>query len=175
MHQNTEDHLPPYRVRPRFNVEVDLSVAIIEDKLRAGLAVENANCKGRVRHGYATLVLPEVDQHYWSPQLSLTLEAMDNGSLIRGLYGPRPAVWTMFVFFYSLIGIAILFILIFGTSRMSVNESGSILWFIPVLILIFLSLYLVAYFGQKVGHDQMEILHRFLEDSLGVEIDAHED
>lgn len=33
-------------------------------------------------------------------------------------------------------------------------KSGAILWLIAVLVIAFLSLYLVAYFGQQKGHDE---------------------
>ena len=39
---------------------------------------------------------------------------------------------------------------------------------VPVLLLVFLSLYLVSYFGQKIGKKQMIILHRFFEASTGL-------
>lgn len=131
-----------------------------------------ARCTGMATEGFASLQIPDKDRHYWSPQLSLMMEELENkeGTLIRGLYGPAPAVWTMFVFFYALIGFALVVVLIIGFSRKSLGMEAPILWWVPVLLLVFLSLYLVSYFGQKLGHDQMETLHTFLEECLGLEI-----
>ncbi len=169
-HQTAEEHLPAYRVRPRFQIETIYSVTELADKINAGLQREDAPCKGRVQSTYASLYLPQEEQHYWSPRLTLTLEETPTGSLLRGLYGPRPAVWTMFVFFYAIIGFAIMVISIIGLSHWSLGQNATILWLVPVLVLVFLSLYLVAYFGQKLGHDQMVTLHRFMEESTGLEI-----
>jgi hypothetical protein len=168
-----ENHLPHYDIRPRFRYETDIKSSEITDKIKAALKAEGCPCKGSVHPGYATLYLPMEEQHYWSPQLSLTVEEDELGTLIRGLYAPRPAVWTMFVFFYSFIGFAALIISIVGLSNWSLNKSAAILWFVPLLGLIFLSIYLVAYFGQRTSIEQMIKLHRFLEESTGLTIDAH--
>ncbi len=171
MSQHTEDHLPHYRVRPRFKVESELSVKELIDKIRLALEDENAPCTARVHDGYATLYIPSEEQHYWSPQLTLSVDTKEEGgSLLRGLYGPRPSVWTMFVFFYALIGFAIMVVAIIGFSAWSLGNPIGILYFIPILIAIFLSLYFTAYFGQKIGHDQMLVLHTFVEKALDMRI-----
>ncbi|WP_367391951.1 hypothetical protein [Lewinella sp. LCG006] len=172
MKKSTEDHLPPYRVRPRFQVVTEDNFGQLEDKIDKALKEENAPCTGRVNPGYITLYLPAAVQHYWSPQLSITLDETEEGkTLIRGVYGPRPAVWTMFVFFYAILGFAILVISIIGMANLSLEKSGTVLWLVPLLVVAFLSLYLVAFFGQKAGHDQMVTLHQFLEESTGLNID----
>jgi hypothetical protein len=150
-----------YKVRPRFKIETNYSVAALKKKLHDGLQHHDATCIGIVNPGYATLYIPRNDQHYWSPQLNLTFEETEKGSVLRGLYGPRPVVWTMFVFFYALIGIAVLFIGVLGLSYLMLDKPATILWLVPLLILIFFSLYLVAHFGQKLGEKQMIILHDF--------------
>lgn len=170
MSKANDDHLPHYRVRPRFKIETPYSIEAISQKVSDGLSDENAPCKGRVNKGYISLYLPQKEQHYWSPQLAITLEESDNGCLLRGLYGPRPAVWTMFVFFYSLLGFATLVIAVVGFSKLSLDKTAPILWVLPALILMIASLYLVAYLGQKASHDQMLTLHQFLEKSTGLVI-----
>jgi hypothetical protein len=172
MQHDATQHLPPYRVRPRFQTKTPFSPAELIQKIRLRLDSPDATCKGQITDiHYATIYIPAEDQHYWSPQLSLTVEEQEeSGSLLRGLYGPRPAIWTMFVFFYCIIGFATLVILMLGLSYMSLDLPASILWFIPVLIILFLSLYLVAYLGQRKGHDQMVTLHQFIEDALGMDI-----
>ncbi|MDN5204691.1 hypothetical protein QQ008_25090 [Fulvivirgaceae bacterium BMA10] len=170
MTEPEKDHLPSYSIRPRFKIETAYSVEDLGEKIKMGLNQENAPCKGQVYPGYSTLYLPREEQHYWSPQLTLTFEETENGSLLRGLYAPRPAVWTMFVFFYSAIGFAILLVAVIGLSYLSLGKSATLLWLIPVFVVLFLTLYLVAYFGQKMGRDQMITLHRFVEKSTGLTI-----
>jgi hypothetical protein len=66
------------------------------------------------------------------------------------------------VFLYAIIGLSIVIASVIGFANRSIGESGGILWTIPVLVLIFVSMYSVSYFGQKKGHDQVEGIYRFL-------------
>ena len=166
----TDQPTAGYRVRPRFKIESNYSVETLKTKLQDGLRQPHATCTGIVNPGYVTLYIPHQDQHYWSPQLVLTFEETEKGSLVRGLYGPRPVVWTMFVFFYSIIGVAVLFIGVMGMSYLMLGKSAAILWLEPILILVFLSLYLVAHFGQKMGEKQMIILHEFIVECIDLKM-----
>lgn len=169
-----QDHLPHYQIRPRFRVNVGLTMDEVKDKLSASISEKQEAVGGQVIHGHATITVPEQDQHYWSPQLTLSYEEDCEGVLLRGMYSPRPAVWTMFVLFYSIIGFASLIISVIGYSNWSLGQSAAILWAVPVLVLVFLSLYLASYLGQKVGRKQMIILHSFVEEALGIDIlDEH--
>ena len=167
---SSEEHLPQYRVRPRFKHFSKIPSGELTARISKALAKEEAIIKGQVLdEHYATLVLPYDEQHYWSPQLSLSFEDDEGGTWVRGLYGPRPAVWTMFVFIYFLIAVAVVVITLIGLSNLYVEKSGAILWLVPILMVVFCSLYLVAYLGQKAGHDQMVQLHHFLEESTGMD------
>jgi hypothetical protein len=174
MDSNSNDHLPPFSVRPYFIVRTSDNVESLAQKIKDALSSEGVNCKGWVDQEYASLYLPEELQHFWSPHLSLTFDTQEEGSILRGRYGPKPTVWTMFLFIYAIIGFALLIISIIGLSNYSLDRSAAILWWIPVLLFLFLSLYLVAFFGQKLGHDQMLILHQFTENAIGVTIDGEE-
>ena len=171
MNQVSGSHLPHYRVRPRFKIETKFPMEHWEEKIRNGLMDEDANCLGKVTPGFVTLSLPIEEQRYWSPQLTITMEETEEGSILRGLYAPRPTVWTMFVFFYSIIGFTIMSVGVVGLSNISLNKPGTILWWVPILVLVFFSLYGVAYFGQKMARNQITCLHQFLNKSTGLEIE----
>lgn len=162
---NQEIHI--YQIRPRFQIETPYTKEVLTGMIRANLEQSQDSCSGWAKSGYATIKIPDEDQHYWSPQLNLSIEDLPNGSLIRGSYGPKPSVWTMFMFFYFLLGTAILIITVIGFANLSIGFSGAILWMVPMLIILFLSLYLIAYFGQKLARDQMLVLHDFLESAIG--------
>lgn len=159
-----------FQIRPRFKVNVPQSPEQIADQLKNEMDKGHTGIHGTLIKGHATLSLPKEDQHYWSPQLGLSFESSDTGSVLRGLYGPRPEVWTMFVLFYSIIGFAALVISIIGYSNWTLGQSAQILWAVPVLMVVFLTLYLVSYFGQKMGRNQMILLHTFVEGALKIEI-----
>ena len=109
MDSSYENQLKSFRVRPRFQIESIFTGEELNDRINTELK-NSESCLGSVMAGHVTLYLPVNEQHYWSPQLSLSIEDTENGCLIRGLYGPRPSVWTMFVFIYFIIGLATTFI-----------------------------------------------------------------
>lgn len=170
---SSTNHLPKYRVRPRFKFHFEDNAEAFIDLVSIQLKQENASCIGKINASHIALLIPIKDQHYWSPQLSITFDSVENnsGCIVRGLYGPNPSIWTMFVFFYALIAFAILVISMIGGSQLSLGHSASILWLIPGLIILFLTLFLVAYFGQKKGEEQMVTLHQFVEECIGFPID----
>jgi hypothetical protein len=162
-----------FQIRPRFEVSSDYEVTELETTMKQALKKEDAPCAGKVRYGYVSLYPSDEDKHYWSPHLSVSIEehTEQKGSLLRGLYGPSPAVWTMFVFVYGIIAVAIVIALVIGFANMSIDESTTILWAVPLLLLLLGSMYLVSSIGQKKGHDQIEDIHHFFESCIGQTID----
>lgn len=156
-------------IRPRFNQDVNYTFEELKDLLEKALEEPNAPVTGKVHRGYASFFIPVKDQHYWSPQLSVTFEEEENGTHIRGLYGPKPSVWTMLMFFYAIIGFTTVVITIMGFGMRSLNKDSSVLWFLPVLIIAFFSIYAVGYFGKKKGYDQIVVIHNFFEKAIGEE------
>ena len=156
-----EEQLPSFRVRPRFKIHTSLSVESLVEKIQTALKSEEAQCQGTVHELGGTISVPSEQQHYWSPQLSLSFEETESDTILRGLYGPRPAVWGMFVFFYSVIGIGIMIIATIGFSQLALGKSSELLWAVPVLILILLSLYLVSYSGSKNRQEANDYLASF--------------
>ena len=102
------------------------------------------------------------------PQLTLIIEQEDTGSSLRGLYGPRPAVWTMFIFFYAVIGLLLLFSIVIGGSEYMLHKSSWVFWIVPFLLFGFLSLWLVAKQGKKKGRSEIVVIHHFLMQILGI-------
>ncbi|MCE7996509.1 MAG: hypothetical protein HEP71_31345 [Roseivirga sp.] len=154
-----------FRVRPRFNETLSLSQQEFKDNIQGALDSEEG-VTGSVSDTYCVLKIPLEERHYWSPQLTLTLEQEEDENKelqVRGLYGPKPSVWAAFFMSYAAIGILILFIGVIGMSQAMLSKPSPILWAIPVLALVALILYLVAQSGQKVGAEQMFRIHHFYE------------
>lgn len=172
MCKNHLKHIEFKRIRPRIKVTTSKTPDALFDIISVNLNDNKHKIEGNILPNFLTIYPPQEEQHYWSPQLTLTIEQLENGSLIRGLYGPKPSVWTMFIFFYSFIGFVTLIVSLIGFSFISLDKDATILWAVPMLVLVFLSLYLIAYLGQKFGHRQMIYLHHFMEECLGQKIEA---
>lgn len=160
-----------FRIRPRFQQTISATSAAFQQQVKLQLEKPGARCVGTVIPDFIILKIPEAERHFWSPQLSLSLEEEEDGQmLIRGLYGPNPSVWAIFFFGYAALGILALFAGIIGFSRLSLDLDAPILWLLPVFAGGALALYFGAQTGQKIGAAQMFTLHHFLEEVTGVQL-----
>jgi hypothetical protein len=159
-----------FRIRPRFKAHSDKNQEQLLKHIKSELSKDERSCDGIVIPGHVTLMIKPQEQHYWSPQLQLTLEEHQNGTEVHGLYGPKPQVWTLFALSYLASGILFLFISIIGFSRLSLGLSAPILWALPVLAGISIFLYISSQLGQKLGAEQTFTLHHFMEEILEIRI-----
>jgi hypothetical protein len=155
------------RLRPRFEIMTSLSPGEFSSRFKQAVADEHSPCQGKSLPNYAVLRIPQKDQHYWSPQLSISIEDTDEGTLLRCLFGPRPAVWTMFIFFYAILALAGTIAGMYGLSQWTLEKPAYALLLVPFFIILAIAVYLTARTGQKMGHDQMVIEDSFLRSILG--------
>ena len=155
-------------IRPRFHQEVPLSQEETLARLRTALKRPGSPIIGFVADHHVTLKIPYDKQHFWSPQLALEVEPHESGqgAFIRGLFGPRPSVWLMFVFMYSIIGVICLFVSITGFSQLSLGIPAPVLWVLPIGAGLALFLYISAKTGERLGKDEMHQLKQFMDEVL---------
>ena len=159
-----------FRIRPRFRQHVKDSFDDIKGRMKKGIEKNNNPYAVTYLPNQITLrILPE-DRHFWSPQLNITLEEKDDGTLIRGLYGPNPSIWAMFFFAYSALGVIILFAGMVVLSQVSLGMEAPLWWVIPVCAALIIIVYLIAQTGQKIGAREMFDLHHFYESILGEKV-----
>jgi hypothetical protein len=163
-----------FRIRPRFSQTVNLKPETVQERIAAKIESGNHGCTVKRFPGYLTLRIPDAEQHFWSPQLTLSLDPTDQGTTqINGIYGPSTNVWSMFLYGYLLIGTLGLFTAILGIVQAVV---GIFAWgLIPFFILLTLAiaLYLFAQFGQKLGARQTYTLHLAYEAAIGETVEIH--
>ncbi len=155
-----------FRIRPRFRVVVPMAPEDVKDRFRERITPGESPCEASFFPQHIILRLPEDTQHLWSPRLEIALEPHEEGTLLRGLYGPSPQVWTFFTIGYGAIGILSLFITIIGTSQLMLELPGRILWVLPFLGGMGLFLYILSQTGQKLGAEQTFTLHHFFEHTM---------
>jgi len=153
-----------FRIRPRFKEQLTLTKESFKEKISKSLE-GNEDCVGLISESYCVLKIPNSERHYWSPQLTITIENEEEEEhiTVRGLYGPKPSVWAVFFMGYAALGVLSLFVGVYGLSQMMLEKPAPILWLIPAFGVIALILYLVAQGGQKIGAEQMFRIHHFYE------------
>ena len=112
--------------------------------------------------------IPKSKQHFWSPQLHLEInEIDDNSSTLNGLFGPNPTVWTMFMFFHFFVTVLFIGFGAWAYSNWSLENSYGIQIGVMILmIVLWFALYFAGRLGKKTGMDEMHLLHHFMRDTL---------
>lgn len=111
------------------------------------------------------LKIPKTQQHFWSPQLHLeVLETSQTSCTIKGVFGPSPKVWTLFMFLHFVT--ASLFIG-FGIWTYS-NWTLDVQFTTPLLltfmmVIVWISLYISGRLGKQKGCHQMLELYDFID------------
>ncbi len=155
-----------FRIRPRFKHLTAEDKDAIEIRIKSALSLPEPVCNADILPGYINLKIGVKDKHFWSPQLNLTFEETEDGTIIRGLYGPNPTVWAIFFFGYIICGITATIAAMWGFARYNLGMSAEILWVLPVISIFAIALYITAQMGQKIGAEQMYRLHHFYEDLI---------
>ncbi|MBF0276940.1 MAG: hypothetical protein HQM13_04085 [SAR324 cluster bacterium] len=154
------------QIRPRFQMSVSLSPEEVRTRIHNELGKTQKSITGKLLTDFILLNIAEEQQHYWSPELSLEIKEQPEGSLIKGIFGPKSAVWTMFASFYALNLFIGVIGAMFGISQWMIDQYSYGFWAIPVSLLLFFSAYGIAYAGQKLAHEEIVLLQAFLKNAL---------
>ena len=156
----------PARLRPRFEFVTPLAPEVALRRLRETLSAPEAACRGDVFRGHAVLHVPAEAQRIWSPFLSLDFEWHPDGTQIRGLYGPKPSVWSLFIAAYAVCTFLAVFALAYGAAQWSLDRTPWAFAVLPAAAVGGLVVYGFARYGQHRGRAQMDHLRDVLDAAL---------
>lgn len=112
--------------------------------------------------------LPKHQQQFWSPQLHLEINNTDrNTSVLHGLFGPNPTVWTMFMFLHFLVaGLFIAFGVWTYTNWTLKNPYGIPMTLMLLMVMAWFGLYAAGRYGRTKGKAEMKDLYKFMDVTL---------
>lgn len=158
-------------LRPRFSLELAVAPEILLK------AYENVD---RSQDGFVTsrvddhvfIRFPKNKQTFWSPQLHLEIVKIEEQpTLLKGLYGPNPTMWTFFMFLHFLV--AGLFIAagiwLYTNSRLDEPITLPLVALIVLFVLWFV-LYFAGRLGRSAGKAEMLLLQTFMYKILNASI-----
>jgi hypothetical protein len=154
------------RMRPRFTVPLPGDAEAARRRIRAALEADGCDVRGGCVGERVELRVPEEEQHYWSPHLSLVFDDDDGHWVARGRFGPHPHVWTMFLAIYAHVAFVGIGGAMYGISQWLVGQEPWALWALPLCAGVGALVYLSAFYGQGLGSDQMYRLRAFVERAL---------
>jgi hypothetical protein len=137
-------------LRPRFKIELNTNNETILSQFESQKKTQKDFIVTRVDN-HVFIKYPKEKQHFWSPQLHLEIDKVDdNKSLLQGLFGPNPTVWTMFMFLHFMVAGFFIAFGIWAYTNWSLKTDYAIqlsLTFLMILI------WFVLYFAGRIGRD----------------------
>lgn len=155
-------------LRPRFRIDFEESETDLMERFKTNLNSSDCKYCSKIIDQHIVIDVPFDEDHFWSPQLNIEiLKGETTESVVKGLFGPKPQVWTLFMFLHFAVGITFLIFLTLLYVRWSF-EASLVFPLIMVILLpiIWGSLYFIGRLGRRKGKEQMEELHDFMMETL---------
>ncbi len=156
-------------LRPRFKIELNRSNENALETFEAAKKNQKDFIISRV-DDHVFIRYPKEKQHFWSPQLHLEINEVDEkSSLLHGLFGPSPTVWTLFMFLHFFVAVIFIGFGAWAYANWSLGNSFGIQIGIMILmVLSWIALYFAGRLGKKKGKPEMRDLHNFMNKSLNI-------
>ncbi len=155
-------------LRPRFKMNFNESQQELLNKFKKNL--EDGNCKycSKIVDGHIVIDVPVEENHFWSPQLNIEIEKMeDNKTIVKGLFGPKPQVWTLFMFFHFAVAVAFIGFSVMAYVQWTLKSDYMFALIVVIgLPILWIVMYFLGRLGKKTGHKQMNELHEFMMKTL---------
>jgi len=154
-------------LKPRFKIQRDEDKAIIIKKFSDEFAQGGNKFLGKIIDHHIVIDVPKAEEHFWSPQLHIEIEEVENNTTIKGLFGPKPNVWSLFMFIHFAVALAFVVFLVLVYVRWNLKQDYT---FALMMSLIMPVLWFVLYFlgriGRKKGAQQMHEISNFFSEIL---------
>lgn len=155
-------------LRPRFKLELKRSSEWALDALESAGKETSQFVITRV-DDRVFIKIPKDKQHFWSPQLDLQIWDSEEEEItrLRGLFGPKPAVWTLFMFLHF--GVAGLFISFAIWAYTNASLEQPFMTQVVVLFLLAIGwfvLYFAGRLGKSAGRKEMLAQYGFMKKAL---------
>jgi Na+/melibiose symporter-like transporter len=157
-------------LKPRFKMEFEANEEEILDKFKDNLKDENCKYCSKIIDKHIVIDVPVDEDHFWSPQLNVEIEKDENKkTIVKGVLGPKPQVWTFFMFLHFAVAVAFFVFLVIFYTKWSLNQEYLFPMIMTIILpVVWVVLYFFGQLGKKFGYKQMVELHDFLMKTLGI-------
>lgn len=154
-------------LRPRFKIELNKSHTSVLEAFEAKRLDQKQFIVSRV-DDHVFIKLPKAQQQFWSPQLHLEINALENNkSQLYGLFGPNPTVWTLFMFLHFLVAGLFIAFCIWAYSNYALKVDYQLqVWGIVGMIILWFLLYFSGRLSKTSNQKEMTTLYTFMSSVL---------
>lgn len=153
-------------VRPIIKFELSKEPEKVREMLIAHEQFYLKELQFSKKHSHCTIEIHPSDEHYWSPYATFNVEKTKNGTIVRGIVGPRPNLWASFMVLYVFSLASFITTAVIGTGMLSLNKSGLLLYISSLFLCIFVATYLAAQFGKTKASSQTKKIKDFIQSAL---------
>ena len=155
-------------LRPKFEVESKNSVEKILEKALLLKKELIADYQIKIIDEHIYFYFSKTKRKHYSPFLHIELEANENKTLVKGLFGPEQLLWTLFMFLHFIIAGLFLVFAMMAYTHWSLGQSLILDFSIMGIMIVFwFSLYFLARLNRERGIPQMheleDLMYKVLE------------
>ena len=155
-------------LRPKFEVESKKTVAEILERAKTLKSELKSDYQIKIIDEHLYFYFSKEKRKYYSPFLHLELEANDEKTKVKGLFGPEQLLWTLFMFLHFVIAGLFLIFAMMAYTHWSLKQSTVLDFSIMAIMVAFwFSLYFMARLNREQGVPQMheleDLMHKVLE------------
>jgi ABC-type multidrug transport system fused ATPase/permease subunit len=158
-----QDELNRILLKPRFKLRYSDPKEEIIEQFKINLSDDKCRFPSKIVDHHIVIDVPDGEEHFWSPQLHVEVEKEDDVTIVKGILGPKPKIWTLFIFFHFAVAVTFFVFFVIFYSRWSLDQDYTMSMIMCILMpVLWVALYFAGQLGKKFGYEQMQQLHAFL-------------
>ncbi len=162
-----EETLNIILLKPRFKVPLKQDKDFVLNTFKNKLKEQDYQYCSKMGNDHIFIDIPIDQQKIWSPQLELVVENAEEGSVLKGLFAPKPSMWTFFMFLHFITAIAFMIFFALAYANFITGKETNLWYFLMGLsVLMWFFLYFLGQMGKLKAKKQIEELKAFLINSL---------
>ncbi len=155
-------------LRPKFEVESKKTVAEILERAKTLKSELKSDYQIKIIDEHLYFYFSKEKRKYYSPFLHLELEANEDKTTVKGLFGPEQLLWTLFMFLHFIIAGLFLVFAMMAYTHWSLKQSVVLDVVVMTFMVVFwILLYVIARINREKGVPQMheleDLMHKVLE------------
>ena len=150
-------------LRPRFKITLQYNNETVLKAFDISKVSQKEFIVNRI-DDHVFIKFPKQKQHFWSPQLHLEINEVDEkSSLLHGLFGPNPTVWTFFMFLHFMVAGLFIAFSIWAYTNWALKSSYALqVSLMLFMVIVWFALYFAGSIGKASSKKEMLELEEFM-------------